>query len=457
MNNTIYTELVSKYKDEALATLKELVAIPSVYDEKTKDEKNPFGKNVSAALDYVYKLGKKLGFEATNYDNYVVELTHGEGKTLDIYAHVDVVSVTASDWTSDPFIVRIADNILYGRGVADDKGPGIACLYALKALLDSGELNGYKVRFIFGGNEERDSLCLEHYFHTLKKEYPTLGFSPDSDYPLIYGEKSIYAYKARYDLNIDVKDFIWGEALNIVLDRCQVTLLSKVSEAQKLLPEFLAKYPEVKGKIEGDVISFYGVPSHGSKPWDGVNAGLYLLLFLGYLFDDKRARDVFAHYSSGKGESIHLNYQDETFTESSYNAGKMEYKDGVLDVYINARFPSSLDVNKVIEDVRNETGAIITLLGGSTGFVVPKDKPLVKILLKSYQEESGDYQSEPLAIGGGTYARESKNSVAFGAQFPNQDYKMHGIDEFFPLDVFYANMQIYAHAIKELGDYLKSL
>ena len=65
-------------------------------------------------------------------------------------------------------------------------------------------------------------------------------------------------------------------------------------------------------------------------------------------------------------------------------------------------------------------------------------------------------ESKPLAIGGGTYARESKNSVAFGAQFPDRDYRMHGDDEFFPLSDFYDNMQIYAHAIYDISEFLRS-
>jgi succinyl-diaminopimelate desuccinylase len=45
--------------------------------------------------------------------------------------------------------------------------------------------------------------------------------------------------------------------------------------------------------------------------------------------------------------------------------------------------------------------------------------------MEAYQSETGDYVSKPLAIGGGTYARDSKNSVAFGMQFPGIDSKMH--------------------------------
>ena len=76
--------------------------------------------------------------------------------------------------------------------------------------------------------------------------------------------------------------------------------------------------------------------------------------------------------------------------------------------------------------------------------------------MNAYQKETGDVVSAPLAIGGGTYARESRNSVAYGAQFVGRDYRMHGHDEVFPLSDFYDNMQIYAHAIFDISEYLRA-
>ena len=280
MNDTDFKKLVEPYKEEALKTLKELIAIDSVLDLNTKTEKEPFGKGVEEALDYVAKLGQKLGFKVDRCDNYVTELTYGKGdKILDIYAHCDVVPVKRENWTTDPFTLRIdEENVMYGRGVSDDKGPGIACLYAVKALMDNGHLGGYTLRFLFGGNEENDSLCLKHYFEELKLPYPTLGFSPDAEYPLIYAEKSIYAYEAKYNLPLlGVNNFKLGSALNIVLDEasCEITL--KQDKVETELPNYLNKHKKVKASFDGKILKFFGVPCHGSTPWNGVNAGLYML------------------------------------------------------------------------------------------------------------------------------------------------------------------------------------
>ncbi len=457
--DTKWRKLMEPYKQEAFEVLKQYIAIPSVLDPKTANDSMPFGKGVDEALQFVADLGKKMGFHVDRCDNYLTELTYGEGdKVLDIYAHSDVVPVNKEKWSNDPFTLVISEgNTMYARGSSDDKGPGIACLYAVKALMDNGMLGGYKLRFLFGGNEENDSLGLKHYFHALNKGYPTLGFSPDAEYPLIYGEKSIYAYQAEYELSLpQVAPFSLGAALNIVLQEASCEIEGDAEMIQKALNGYLSKYDKVKATYEGNKLTFIGVPYHGSMPWNGVNAGLHMLNFLGILFGSETLCHLFLDYNDGKGENFNGNYHDQYFSETSYNVGRISYDGKKLVIAVNLRFPAGLDAKNVIDNVEKGTHAKVTLLGGSDGFVSDPESDFVQILLHSYQDETGDKESKPLAIGGGTYARETKNSVAFGAQFPGRDYRMHGDDEFFPLSDFYDNMQIYAHAIYDLGEYLKT-
>lgn len=457
VNKTAYQDLIKPYEKEALKTLQELIQIPSVHDEKTITADKPFGQEVENALSYIAKKGEELGFHVDRCDNYVTELSFGEGdKTFDIYAHLDVVPVKEKNWVHQPFSLIIDNDIMYGRGVSDDKGPAIACLYAVKALMDKKRLGGYKLRFLFGGNEERDSLCLEHYFHVLKKGYPTIGFSPDADYPLIYGEKSIYSYKASYDIASDhIKPFQIGDALNIVLAEAKCEVQADKKLVEELLDKYTKKHPEVKIKFFDNTLEFIGVPYHGSMPYNGVNAGLHMLNFLGHLFDIKLLRDIYDDYKDGKGEAFKGNYRDEYFDCTTYNIGKIAFDGKHLVLFVNTRFSPAFNIDTVIKNVTLNTGSEVELLGGSIGFIADPESEFIQTMLKSYQEETGDYESKPLAIGGGTYSRESKNTVAFGAQFPNRDYKMHGDDEFFPVSDFFANMQIYAHAIDALSEYLR--
>lgn len=58
----------------------------------------------------------------------------------------------------------------------------------------------------------------------------------------------------------------------------------------------------------------------------------------------------------------------------------------------------------------------------------PADSPLVKALLKCYEQYT-DYKGECLAIGGGTYVHDIPGGVAFGCCMPGFNGNMHGADE----------------------------
>ena len=75
--------------------------------------------------------------------------------------------------------------------------------------------------------------------------------------------------------------------------------------------------------------------------------------------------------------------------------------------------------------------------------------------MKAYQEESGDYETQPLTSGGGTYAKEADNVVAFGAEFPGWNSKMHSVGEQVKKSDLYKSISIYANAIVALGKKLE--
>ena len=164
-----FKNLVEDYKTEALNTLKGLIQINSIYDEKTISSDAPYGQGVKNAMNYMKNIALKDGFNIDTCDNRCLEISYGEGETLiGIFAHLDVVPVTGN-WIYHPFDAVISDGKMYGRGTSDDKGPGVSAYYALKALKDNDLIKNYRVKLVFGGDEERGSSCLEYYFKTLKK------------------------------------------------------------------------------------------------------------------------------------------------------------------------------------------------------------------------------------------------------------------------------------------------
>lgn len=81
----------------------------------------------------------------------------------------------------------------------------------------------------------------------------------------------------------------------------------------------------------------------------------------------------------------------------------------------------------------------------------PLDSVLVSTLLKAYQKETGDIVTKPLTTGGGTYAKEADNVIAFGMQFPGWDSMMHSPSESTRKKDLFKSIAIYARAIVELG------
>ena len=135
---------------------------------------------------------------------------------LGIVGHLDVVPPgKLSDWLRDPFDPAEKDGTLYGRGSQDDKGPVVASLFAVKALLDAGVKFNKRVRFIFGADEETLWRCINRYKE--KEETPTMGFSPDARFPLIYAEKGLLQFTLEGKNQTDLR-FSGGSAFNAVPD-----------------------------------------------------------------------------------------------------------------------------------------------------------------------------------------------------------------------------------------------
>jgi len=58
---------------------------------------------------------------------------------------------------------------------------------------------------------------------------------------------------------------------------------------------------------------------------------------------------------------------------------------------------------------------------------------------------------EPLAMGGGTYAKQMPNTAAFGPAFPGRPMVEHKHDEYISIQDLVLDANIYARAIYELA------
>ena len=433
------------YHHEMLKELKELIKIPSVYDETTKTETMPFGKAVDDALAYIAGMGERYGFKVDRCDGYCTELTIGEGdKMIGIFAHADVVPATGK-WEGNPFEPRVHLGKIYGRGTSDDKGPFVAAFFAAKALDKSGMLKDYKIRIVVGGDEERGSRCLDYYFGKLKKPAPEYGFTPDSDFPLIYGEKGISDFFCELKLNIPgVKSIKGGVATNAVCDRVEIEL-EDTTEMENYCKECGISY-----EITGKTLIILGKSAHGSTPELGDNAAIKAMVGLGRVYHVQELMDLGAKLADTTGKSFDGFAESKLLGQTTYCVGKISYEDGMLNFTVNFRYPETVDRTAYMINFDNHFHTL-TILGEESPYLLyDPESDLVKTLLKAYRKETHD-RTKPLTTGGGTYAKHAKNTIAFGALFPKRQSTMHEPNELIPVKDIYKSARIYARAIKMLG------
>ena len=133
-----------------------VVAVNSVLAEAK--EGMPFGEGPAKVLEVGLEIAKELGLDTYNCENYLGYASIGDSEDyLATVTHLDIVPA-GEGWTGDPFVLRERDGYLIGRGVMDDKGPSIICLYALKYLKEAGIPAGL-VRFSCGIEKAEDLIA----------------------------------------------------------------------------------------------------------------------------------------------------------------------------------------------------------------------------------------------------------------------------------------------------------
>ncbi len=176
---------VESLKDQMIDGILELVRIDSVEREAAPGA--PFGPGVKAALEKALALGRSLGFRTVDMDGHIGYAEYGQGEDyVCAIGHVDVVPV-GDGWRQPPFSGHMDNGVIYSRGVLDNKGPILTCLYGLYALKELGYEPKHRIRIIFGCDEESGFEDLTYYLQ--REEPPVYGFTPDCKFPVVYGER----------------------------------------------------------------------------------------------------------------------------------------------------------------------------------------------------------------------------------------------------------------------------
>lgn len=433
--------------DEMVATLQNVIRFNT--EKGAASVGAPFGKEVRACLDYVLNTAKGWGLEVYNDDGYAghVDLKGSGDKIVGVLGHLDVVPSNADEWKYPPYGAEIHNGKLYGRGTMDDKGPMIACLFAVKALKEAGFNPTKTVRLIFGCDEETDMGCVRHYFKTMPR--PDVAFSPDGDFPVINREKGIYHFdinlgKLPYGVSITA-----GDRANVVPSACSATVpASDVSRATNI--------SGVTVTTNGNVttISATGKAAHASTPNEGINATHPVLNVLAQIYPNSLPLQFLANkVCDTTGSKWGIILHDEQSGDLTCNLGVLRTNgDGALTATVDIRFPISYNCDYITKLLTKLTPAEFTLNPWhvSDPLYVPADSELVTTLMGVYNKAM-NVNVGPIAIGGGTYSRCLNNCVAFGPLFPNEEQTIHMPNECVDLSSLKLMAEIFLDAIYQLA------
>ncbi len=456
----LISDYIESHKEEYLQDLAALIAVPSIRGEALDGA--PYGEMPKKALETALALCERYGFRTENHENYVGTASIGGEPGLDILGHLDVVGVTDS-WSTDPFIMHNKEGVLYGRGVSDDKGPTLAALYGLRAVVELGLPLRSGVRVIMGTDEECGSSDI-HYFYNIKKmKSAPYTFTPDASFPVYNIEKGRYAPKFSKTWEPETCEprviRVFGDfTTNIVPAKASAQIVGLSDQEITDLLGIRAQRLNVGFEVRDGVVTIRGVSSHASQPEQGNNALTALLVLLSSLPLAEcasteaivRLISLFPH-GDCHGAALGVDMKDGISGRLSLAFSKIDLNSTGVTGEFDSRVPAcATDENcrQVIE--RRFADAGFTAEGRmSKCHYTPADTPFVQGLLKSYEEFTG-LKGECLSMGGGTYVHEIEGGVAFGAVMPGVDTNMHGDDENIKLDELLTAAKIFGYAISEI-------
>ena len=420
-------------REEFLRDLRGLMAIESVA-MLDPDEAHPYGSAPAAALDYVLALCERFGIRTENRGGKVAWAEIGQGEEIvGILGHLDVVPV-GDGWQHDPR-GEICGDRLYGRGAVDDKGPTLAALYAMKELQDAGAPLKRRVRLVFGQSEETGGWDDMEYYKS-HEQLPVFGFTPDADFPAIYGEKGILNYELRLPLaGSGLLQVSGGDASNMVPSWAEAVLDS----------------------AEGPVtLHTEGCSAHASTPEKGLNA---ISLLMERLADEGADSPLVRFYQEhigfdSTGGKMGCGFADAQSGPLTLNAGLLRTEGDQIVLTLDIRNPvttAEAQVRAAIEAACAPYGMELQCREAMEPIYMDKDGQVIQTMLEVYRQVTGDH-SEPTVIGGGTYARAMPGIVAFGPMQPGRECTEHQKDEYILLEDLFQAEEIYRMTIEKLAN-----
>lgn len=454
--------------DEILADIESLVCIESVEDMESASPGAPFGPGPRAALTRVLSIAERMGFSVCDCEGFVgyAELAGESDDYLGIIGHVDVVPA-GPGWTVEPFALTRHDGYVLGRGVADDKGPLVIALHAVKFWADKLASRAgneseparfpYSLRVLFGVNEETNMADVAYYRNHFAD--PVFLFTPDAEFPVCHGESGIchgVLRSAPVEGGV-IAAFEAGVAPNAVPGEARAV----VNVPADALPA--ADQIDIEPIDDGRALVFaHGASAHASTPERGQNA---LSLLVDYLlvndvctYEEKKfllLQRALLRVTDGSGLGIEA--CDEHFGALTAVGSMVRFAEGVIEQTIDFRYPTTTSAEEIslkVNALASLIDATFEITHDAEPFLMSADAPAVQALLSAYNEVMHE-DARPFTMKGGTYARMFPRAASFGPDkpdLPKPDWagSMHGPDEAIGEELLEQAFSIYVHTIPRL-------
>ncbi len=428
------------HRGEFVRDLITLIRIPSVaaYGEGGA----PMGTACREALECMQETARKFGLQTENHQDHCLSVVlpgKDEQRELGLIGHVDVVPA-GSGWKYAPFEAVEKNGHVIGRGSADNKGPVLMALYALRCIQELGVRLNSSIRLIVGCDEEREMRDIRHFL--AHREPPVFTLNCDGTWGVGIGEKGMMTAELCIPIQGDcLLDIGGGEAVNMVP---------------------AAAWAALRGADEP--LRAAGRTTHCSTPSGGVNA---IRLLLDALRRDERltgedAKAVAALAAVMKdddGTALGIRYAD-SMSRTTCVGSLLTLRDRLLRLQIDVRFaltqPVELLVKRLTESCAGLGLAVQNLRIQSPRYISP-EQPELRLLMETCHEFVAK-RHRPYVSGGGTYSRLFPRSVPFGviaADRPrhNDFGGPHAADEAVCIEELLQAMKVYVVALLRLDSF----
>lgn len=443
----------------------------------------------AAQKAWLKKAAADLGFDFRDAGKITeIELAGPKGApVLGLVIHGDVQLADADAWSFSPYGGTVADGFVLGRGAADDKGPLIQALLAMKALKESGVARTHTIRLLVGSEEESGATEMAEYLKT--HEPPDYSLVLDSEFPVVVGEKawdgfaivSPIADRGPSTKTFTVAEMDAGISPSIVPDRAEIRLkwTSDKPLNWTVVEEELAKIQLPEGRklaVGGGDAGILRLVAYGKSAHSGVNltGGKNALVILANALEGrlpKGGADDLLAFARMAGQDLHgsglgIRDADPIWGRYGVNVATLKPVEGdpsKVMLYVNLRRipPRTGEQMKAhllaeLKKFNERTGASLAFDESKSYFL---DEPLgfdpnakiVKRLMGAYSRATGVKNPKPAISGGGTYAKRLPNAIAFGMWFPGKAYPGHDVDEKISIDDLQRGTRVLIHALVDLA------